>query len=54
LNIPNAQLDRALQFQWNTGFLTTPELFYVRNHGAVPDVPDEHVLKWELSIEGQA
>ncbi|EEA25715.1 hypothetical protein TMatcc_006054 [Talaromyces marneffei ATCC 18224] len=34
------------------GFLTSPELFYVRNHGPVPRVRDEDIPKWELSIEG--
>ncbi|KAF2713171.1 nitrate reductase [Pleomassaria siparia CBS 279.74] len=34
------------------GFLTSPELFYVRNHGAVPHVQDENVPNWEFSIEG--
>lgn len=37
---------------FNEGFLTSPELFYVRNHGAVPDVKDEDCLDWEFSIEG--
>ena len=36
----------------SAGFLTTPELFYVRNHGAVPKVLDEEIIDWELSIEG--
>ncbi|KAJ5166981.1 Eukaryotic molybdopterin oxidoreductase [Penicillium canariense] len=34
------------------GFLTSPELFYVRNHGPVPQVRDEDIPTWELSIEG--
>lgn len=34
------------------GFLTSPELFYVRNHGPVPQVLDEDIPNWELSIEG--
>lgn len=34
------------------GFLTSPELFYVRNHGPVPHVRDEDIPTWELSIEG--
>lgn len=34
------------------GFLTSPELFYVRNHGAVPDVPDETIPDWEFTVEG--
>uniref|UniRef100_P36842 Nitrate reductase [NADPH] n=1 Tax=Leptosphaeria maculans TaxID=5022 RepID=NIA_LEPMC len=37
---------------YNEGFLTSPELFYVRNHGAVPEVQDEECLDWEFSIEG--
>lgn len=35
-----------------TGFLTTPELFYVRNHGPVPEVLDEDIPNWEITIEG--
>ena len=34
------------------GFLTSPELFYVRNHGAVPLVEDNEIADWELSVEG--
>lgn len=34
------------------GFLTSPELFYVRNHGPVPDVHDQDVQTWEIRIEG--
>ena len=34
------------------GFLTPTELFYVRNHGAVPHVRDDQILTWEVSIEG--
>lgn len=34
------------------GFLTSPELFYVRNHGPVPCVRDQDIPTWELSIEG--
>lgn len=34
------------------GFLTSPELFYVRNHGPVPQVHDEDIPNWEISIEG--
>ncbi len=37
---------------FNEGFLTSPELFYVRNHGAVPKVEDADIPDWELSIEG--
>jgi nitrate reductase (NAD(P)H) len=34
------------------GFLTSPELFYVRNHGPVPQVRDEDIPDWEFSVEG--
>ncbi|KAJ4364435.1 hypothetical protein N0V83_009029 [Neocucurbitaria cava] len=37
---------------FNEGFLTSPELFYVRNHGAVPEVHDEDCMDWEFSVEG--
>ncbi|RAH64062.1 nitrate reductase NiaD [Aspergillus aculeatinus CBS 121060] len=37
---------------YNEGFLTSPELFYVRNHGPVPLVKDEDIPNWEISIEG--
>lgn len=34
------------------GFLTSPELFYVRNHGAVPEVHDADIPTWEFTISG--
>jgi nitrate reductase (NAD(P)H) len=37
---------------FNEGFLTSPELFYVRNHGAVPLVHDEDIPNWEFTVEG--
>lgn len=37
---------------FNEGFLTSPELFYVRNHGAVPEVKDEDIPDWEFTVEG--
>ncbi|KAI5792524.1 nitrate reductase [Peziza echinospora] len=37
---------------FNSGFLTPPELFYVRNHGAVPKVEDEAIMDWEVTVEG--
>ncbi|TKA24887.1 Nitrate reductase [NADPH] [Salinomyces thailandicus] len=36
---------------YNEGFLTSPELFYVRNHGAVPQYTG-YDLDWEFTIEG--
>ncbi|KAK5999167.1 Nitrate reductase [Cladobotryum mycophilum] len=37
---------------YDDGFLTSVDLFYVRNHGAVPQVFEDEVWSWELSIEG--
>lgn len=37
---------------WNEGFLTTKDLHYVRNHGAVPLVHDHDVLDWSFTVEG--
>ncbi|KAL2021933.1 hypothetical protein VTK56DRAFT_6352 [Thermocarpiscus australiensis] len=37
---------------YNEGFLTTEDLHYVRNHGAVPRVEDSEVLDWEFTVEG--
>lgn len=37
---------------FNDGFLTTPELFYVRNHGPVPEVHDADIPDWEFTVEG--
>ncbi|KAJ4289115.1 hypothetical protein N0V90_011457 [Kalmusia sp. IMI 367209] len=34
------------------GFLTSPELFYVRNHGPVPVVREEDIPDWEFTVEG--
>jgi nitrate reductase (NAD(P)H) len=45
-------VEAPLSDLFNEGFLTSPELFYVRNHGAVPEVKDEEIADWEFSIEG--
>ena len=37
---------------FNEGFLTSPELFLVRNHGAVPQVKDEDIINWTFTVEG--
>ncbi|KAI2614124.1 uncharacterized protein GGS25DRAFT_512438 [Hypoxylon fragiforme] len=37
---------------FNEGFLTSKDLHYVRNHGAVPRVEDSTVMDWELTVEG--
>ncbi len=46
-------VEAPLSALFNEGFLTSPELFYVRNHGAVPEVQDEDIPDWEFSVEGQ-
>jgi nitrate reductase (NAD(P)H) len=45
-------VEAPLSDLYNEGFLTSPDLFYVRNHGAVPEVRDEECLDWEFSVEG--
>lgn len=45
-------VEAPLQALFNEGFLTSPELFYVRNHGAVPKVCDEDIPNWEFTVEG--
>ena len=45
-------VEAPLSDLYNEGFLTSPELFYVRNHGAVPLVKDEEIPDWEFTIEG--
>ncbi|OKL64066.1 Nitrate reductase [Talaromyces atroroseus] len=45
-------VEPPLTMLFNEGFLTSPELFYVRNHGPVPQVSDEDIPTWEISIEG--
>lgn len=47
-------VEAPLTALFDEGFLTSPELFYVRNHGAVPDVKDDECLDWEFTIEGFA
>ena len=47
-------VEAPLSALFNEGFLTSPELFFVRNHGAVPKVRDEEVPNWEFSVEGYA
>ncbi|KAI9841522.1 MAG: hypothetical protein M1837_000623 [Sclerophora amabilis] len=45
-------VEAPLSALFNEGFLTSPELFYVRNHGAVPEVHDEDIPNWDFSVEG--
>ncbi|CDK24718.1 unnamed protein product [Kuraishia capsulata CBS 1993] len=41
-----------LSLLYKSGFLTSAQLHFVRNHGAVPQVADEEMLDWTVSIEG--
>ncbi|KAH6856766.1 hypothetical protein B0I37DRAFT_82464 [Chaetomium sp. MPI-CAGE-AT-0009] len=45
-------VEAPLSDLYDEGFLTTKDLHYVRNHGAVPVVEDADVLDWEFTIEG--
>ncbi|KAK5118752.1 hypothetical protein LTR85_007958 [Meristemomyces frigidus] len=45
-------VEAPLSDLYNEGFLTSPELFYVRNHGHVPQVRDEDIPDWEFTVEG--
>ena len=45
-------VEAPLSALFDEGFLTSPELFYVRNHGAVPHVLDEQIPNWEFLVEG--
>lgn len=45
-------VEAPLSALFNEGFLTSPELFYVRNHGAVPEVHDEDIPNWAFTVEG--
>ncbi|KAI1124931.1 nitrate reductase [Nemania abortiva] len=45
-------VEAPLSDLYDEGFLTTKDLHYVRNHGAVPNVEDSEVMGWEFTIEG--
>lgn len=45
-------VEAPLSDLYNEGFLTSPDLFYVRNHGAVPKVEEEDIPNWEFTVEG--
>lgn len=45
-------VEAPLSALFDQGFLTSPELFYVRNHGAVPEVRDEDIPNWEFTVDG--
>lgn len=45
-------VEPPLSALYDEGFLTSPELFYVRNHGAVPHIDESAIPDWEFSVEG--
>lgn len=45
-------VEAPLTSLFDEGFLTSPELFFVRNHGPVPEVKDDDIPAWEFSVEG--
>ncbi|KAF3055688.1 Nitrate reductase [NADPH] [Daldinia childiae] len=45
-------VEAPLSELFNEGFITTKDLHYVRNHGAVPRVEDSEIMDWEFTIEG--
>ncbi|KAK5628041.1 hypothetical protein RRF57_003756 [Xylaria bambusicola] len=45
-------VEAPLSNLYDEGFLTTKDLHYVRNHGAVPRVEDSEIMDWEFTIEG--
>ncbi|KAI0871427.1 nitrate reductase [Hypoxylon argillaceum] len=45
-------VEAPLSDLYDQGFLTTKDLHYVRNHGAVPKVEDSEIMEWDFTIEG--
>ncbi|KAI8635251.1 nitrate reductase [Xylariaceae sp. FL1651] len=45
-------VEAPLSDLYDEGFLTTKDLHYVRNHGAVPKVEDSEIMDWDFTIEG--
>lgn len=45
-------VEAPLSALFNDGFLTSPELFFVRNHGPVPEVKDQDIAQWQFTVEG--
>ena len=45
--------EAKLRDLYGAGFFTPSNLFYVRNHGAVPMVNQDRAEKWELRIHGR-
>lgn len=45
-------VEPPLSMLYDQGFLTSPELFFVRNHGHVPRVEEQDIPEWSLTVEG--
>lgn len=45
-------VEAPLSDLYDEGFLTSEDLHYVRNHGAVPKCEDDEILDWEFTVEG--
>lgn len=45
-------VEAPLSDLYDEGFLTTKDLHYVRNHGAVPRVEDLDIMNWHFEVEG--
>ncbi|KAI3323411.1 nitrate reductase [Xylariaceae sp. AK1471] len=45
-------VEAPLNDLYDEGFITTKDLHYVRNHGAVPKVEDSEIMDWDFTIEG--
>jgi nitrate reductase (NAD(P)H) len=45
-------VEAPLSDLYNEGFLTSPGLFFVRNHGPVPQITPHDIATWKFSIEG--
>ncbi|KAI0447373.1 nitrate reductase [Xylaria telfairii] len=45
-------VEAPLKDLYDEGFLTSKDLHYVRNHGAVPKVDDSGIMDWDFTVEG--
>lgn len=45
-------VEAPLSELYNEGFITSEDLHYVRNHGAVPKCEDDDMLDWSFTVEG--
>ncbi|GAP86138.1 putative nitrate reductase [Rosellinia necatrix] len=45
-------VEAPLSDLYDEGFITTKDLHYVRNHGAVPNVEGVEIMDWDFTVEG--